>query len=139
MTTACVIAAVCILLAGLFAVIVERTNERDEARDNAARLSRELEAAEWALAAERDVRRRTEHAFAELQTALSDGRVVMPLRSVRCICGHPNGVGIHLSECPLSRPLQQKVIPFPRAATHDHLAEDDAWFERLYDDKGDLR
>ena len=33
MTTACVIAAAVILLAGLFAVIVERTNERDEARD----------------------------------------------------------------------------------------------------------
>jgi hypothetical protein len=32
-TTLCVIAAACILIAGLFAVIVERTNERDEARD----------------------------------------------------------------------------------------------------------
>lgn len=115
MTTACVIAAVCILLCGLFAVIVERTNERDEARDNAARLSRELEAAEKSLAEERMVRQHTERAFAELQTALSDGRVVMPLRSVA------------------------PVIPIQRAATHDHLAEDDAWFDRLYDDKGDLR
>lgn len=36
MTTLCVIAATCILIAGLFAVIVERTNERDQARDEHA-------------------------------------------------------------------------------------------------------
>jgi hypothetical protein len=41
MTAACVIAATCILIAGLFAVIVERTNERDEARTLAARLEAE--------------------------------------------------------------------------------------------------
>ena len=38
MTTAAIIAAVCILVAGLFAVIVERTNERDEARAEAERV-----------------------------------------------------------------------------------------------------
>lgn len=44
MTTLCVIAAVLILIAGLFAVIVERTNERDDARAERDRLERELEA-----------------------------------------------------------------------------------------------
>lgn len=44
MTTAFVIAAVCILIAGLFAVIVERTNERDAARRRVAALSAELAA-----------------------------------------------------------------------------------------------
>ena len=44
MTTACVIAAACILIAGLFAVIVERTNERDEAREERDRLERECNA-----------------------------------------------------------------------------------------------
>lgn len=80
MTTACVIAAVCILLAGLFAVIVERTNERDEARDNAARLSRELEAAEWALAAERDVRRRTEARLATYLEQTTFASNVIPIQ-----------------------------------------------------------
>lgn len=41
MTTAFVIAACCILIAGLFAVIVERTNERDEARWMVDRLEAE--------------------------------------------------------------------------------------------------
>jgi hypothetical protein len=44
MTTAVVIAACCILITGLFAVIVERTNERDEARTTAARLEAEANA-----------------------------------------------------------------------------------------------
>src|SRR5690348_8168064 len=51
MTTAAIIAAVCILVAGLFAVIVERTNERDEARENEARANRRADAVE----AERDI------------------------------------------------------------------------------------
>lgn len=77
MTLACTIAAALILLAGLFAVIVERTTERDEARDAARKLGEELDA-------ERDVRRRTEAAFAEFQASVSSagGRVVLPLRPV---------------------------------------------------------
>lgn len=43
MTTVFVIVAVCILVAGLFAVIVERTNERDEARAELARRDREAD------------------------------------------------------------------------------------------------
>jgi hypothetical protein len=41
MTTACIIAATLILIAGLFAVIVERTGERDDAREEIARRDRE--------------------------------------------------------------------------------------------------
>jgi hypothetical protein len=41
MTLACTITATLILIAGLFAVIVERTNERDDARENARRLESE--------------------------------------------------------------------------------------------------
>lgn len=44
MITACIIAAVCILVAGLFAVIVERTNERDAALAELARREREHKA-----------------------------------------------------------------------------------------------
>lgn len=73
------IAAV-LVIGGLYmALVAARDPEKDE---EIARLSRELEAAETSLAEERTVRQRTEHAFAELQTALSDGRVVMPLRAV---------------------------------------------------------
>lgn len=40
----CLVATFCVFIAGLFAVIVDRTNERDEARAEADRLERELEA-----------------------------------------------------------------------------------------------
>ena len=45
MTLACVIAAAIIFIAGLFAVIVERTNERDFARWNAEQIARQLDQA----------------------------------------------------------------------------------------------
>lgn len=50
MTAATIITAVCILIAGLFAVIVERTTERDVARDDARQLAEQLDATTARLA-----------------------------------------------------------------------------------------
>lgn len=50
MTTATIITAVCVLIAGLFAVIVERTTERDVARDDARQLAEQLDATTARLA-----------------------------------------------------------------------------------------
>lgn len=104
MTTAAVILAALILIAGLFAVIVERTTERDEARKNARRLEAEC----------------NEHAAvsARLAADLAERDLLA-------------GKAVHV---PLLR-----VVPAQRDGAHDHLAADDAWFARLYDNKGDLR
>jgi hypothetical protein len=79
MTTACTIAAAVILIAGLFAVIVERTNERDDARAESARLTREHDAemaARDALVAELDQEN------ARLHAELTDLQVGRHLRVV---------------------------------------------------------
>jgi hypothetical protein len=100
MTLACIIAAVCILVAGLFAVIVERTTERDTAREAAERAGRERDAAEKAA------------------------RIATELLAQREADARRAGL---------------RSVPAQRDAEHDHLAADDDWFARLYDDKGNLR
>lgn len=126
MTTACIIAAVCILIAGLFAVIVERTTERDDAREAAERAGRERDAAETAARIATELLAQRE----------ADARVVVPIR--RCSCGHPTGAsGIHSEDCAIWAGMSLRSVPAQRQP--DHLAADDAWFDRLYDDKGNLR
>lgn len=39
----------------------------------------------------------------------------------------------------VGEPVRLSVVPEQRDGAHDHLADDDAWFSRLYDDKGELR
>jgi hypothetical protein len=58
-------------------------------------------------------------ALAEATATLADARVVIPLKPV-----------------PVDRP-DLRVIPPQR--TRDHLADDDAWFTRLYDENGEHR
>jgi hypothetical protein len=98
-TTAFVIAAAVLLITGLFAVIVERTNERDEARTTATRLEAEANA-----------------------HAAENARLTTELAA--------RGPRLRVVE---------GGIPSQRTGGHDHLAEDDDWFARLYDEKGNPR
>ena len=111
MTTAFVIAATCILIAGLFAVIVERTNERDEARETARRLDEQL-------TAERTVRQHTEHALAEFQQAVSDagGRIVLPLTGDDGLTYDQRVTLLDHFRKP------SNVVPLQRDGAHDRLA-----------------
>lgn len=82
------VACFCIVIAGLFAVIVERTNERDEARAEAERAGRERDE-------ECEVRRRTEHAFAafKLDLEAKGTRVVTPIRrELRSVPNEPTPI-----------------------------------------------
>lgn len=69
------VAAFCILIAGLFAVIVERTEDRDEARKTVTRLGRELAASDL-LVVELDAENMRLHAeLTEAQIAAGTVRV----------------------------------------------------------------
>ena len=127
MMTACIIAGVCILIAGLFAVIVERTNERDQAREELARRDRAHAAEVDDLKG--DVADLTA-ALAETTAALADARAVIPLR--------PTDLPERQSPIPdarksggmVDRP-NLTVIPRQSAGEHDRLAMSRAEWEAI--------
>jgi hypothetical protein len=61
-------------------------------------------------------------ALAETTATLADARVVIPLRPV-----------------PVAERPDLRVILPQSTGKHDHLADDDAWFSRLYDEEGNPR